>query len=491
MNILMASTEISPFARTGGLADGVEALAGALADRGHDVVMVMPAYRGIKQMKRPKVSSTGVTLEIPLGADHYRAPVWECKTTSGTQVLFVEQDAFFDRDELYGPPGGAYPDNAARFIFFAKSIVELARRVDPAPDILHVHDWQTALVPVLVKDARLPFPTVLTVHNVEHQGAFPNWDFALTNLNNGWFTPDGLEFYGGMNLLKAGLLHADALTAVSPHYAREILTPEFGCELENVLQGQRRKLTGILEGVDPKKWNPSNDKRLAKTFRPTALSGKSVCRTDLLKKCRLREKPAGPVFAMISRVVEQKGFDLLLPCIDRLLADDTRLIILGRGDPAYEVPLTVLARKYAGKFFYQAEPTGAMTRTTLAGSDMLLAPSRIEPSGLMVMAALKYGVVPVARATGGLFHILQDYDPATDSGQSFLFYDYSPEALRDAIRRARTVFNETKVWSGLVKRAMKCDFTWKTTAENYEAVYQTLNPPTPAGAVKRPANHEA
>lgn len=476
MNLLLAASEFSPLARTGGMGDAVEALAGELTRRGHSVSVVLPCYRGLADRKRPLVQPSGVAFDVPLGGEMARAEVLETTGPRKCQVFLIRNDALFDRPELYGEEGTGYPDNAARFIFFSKCIVELARRLDPTPDVLLVNDWQTALVPALVKGGGLPWKTVLTLHNIAHQGAFPAHDFGLTNLGGEWFTPGGLEFYGGLNLLKGGILLADALVAVSSQYAQEIQTPEFGYGLDAVVRENAWKLSGILQGLDSKQWNPAADKTLPKTYTAKALAGRKKCREELLSRCKLTPDPKGPILTMASRVVEQKGFDILLPCVDRLLAGDVRLVVLGRGDPAYEVPLSVLAGKHRGKLFYKADPGRPLSRLALAGGDILLTPSRFEPSGLPVMAALRYGMVPVARCTGGLYQILQDYDAASGQGNSFLFHPYSPEALLDAIRRAMEVFEDQKKWKNLVQQAMQCDFSWENTGAKLEGLLNSLHP---------------
>ena len=470
MKILHIGTEMTPLARTGGLGDVLEALPAALAAHGHEVSVVLPCYRGL----RARARDTGVKLTVPVGGTAVRAEVWECRAPNGVQVFLVRADGYFDRAGLYGEAGRDYEDGAARFIFFAKAAVELARRIVPAPDILHVHDWQAALVPVLVRERRLPFKTVLTIHNLAYQGSFGAGDFGLTNLPGEYFGARGVEFFGRLNLLKGGLLFADALTTVSERYAREILTPEQGSGLDAVMREQAGKLVGILNGADYAIWNPATDALLPERYSAAAPAGKRACREALLAACGLEPEPGGPVLAIVSRLAEQKGIDLLLPLLDRLLADDVRLVILGEGDPAYERELFIASKRHAGRFAYRQGMEETLAHLAYAGADAFLVPSHFEPCGLGAMYALKYGTLPIARATGGLYETIRDYDPVNESGHGFLFYDFTPEALWDAMMRAKRHFADPACWRALMQRAMACDFSWAKAVPGYEGVYRRV-----------------
>ena len=329
MKILLAASEVAPFARTGGLGDVIEGMPPALTARGHEVSVVMPCYRGLREDPRLGARSTGVRVLVQLGGKRVHGEILEGQAPNGSQIFLIRCDELFDRAGLYAEDGRDYPDNAERFIFFAKAVVELARRVLPPPDILHVHDWQTALVPVLVKHLRLPFRTVLTIHDLAFQGSFWGVDFGLTNLPGEYFSARGVEFYGHLNLLKGGILHADALTTVSECYAREIQTAEGGSGLDAVMREHAPKLSGILNGADYSQWNPATDAHLPKSYKPSSLAGKKTCRAALLEELGLAPNPRGPVYALLSRLTERKGIDLLLPLLDRLLANDVRLVILG------------------------------------------------------------------------------------------------------------------------------------------------------------------
>jgi starch synthase len=352
--------------------------------------------------------------------------------------------------------------------------VELARRLTPTPQILHVHDWPAALVPVYVRAHRLPFATVLTIHHIAEQGSFWGLDFRLTNLHERFFTLRGVEFFGKLNFLKGGILFADKVTTVSERHRREIQTPEFGCGLDAVLRENAHKLSAILHGADYTRWNPETDNLLPANYTPGELWGKQLCRDALLNGLRLNPEPRGPVFGMVTRVVGEKGFGILVPLLDRLLTDDVRLIILGEGDPAYETALLVGTRKFPTKFAYRRIYDEKSAHVIEAGMDISLISSRFEPAGLSAMYSLKYGALPVARATGGIQEIIEDYDPTTDSGYGFLCYEYSTEAFWDAIKRAREIFRDRKLWGKLMERAMARNFSWATAAQRYEQLYREL-----------------
>jgi starch synthase len=471
MKILLAGSELSPLVRTGGLGDALEGLPSALARRGHDVSVVLPCYRGLREDPRLAARSTGVHLGIQAGRKRLEAEVLVGESPSGVQVFLVRRDEAFDRSGIYGADGRDYEDNAERFIFFSKAVVELARRVTPPLDIVHVHDWQTALVPALLREWGIPLKSVFTVHNLAYQGNFLGWDFELTNLPGHYFNEHGLEFYGRLNLLKGGLVFADQVTTVSDRYSREIRTPEYGCGLDSVLVKNAGKLTGILNGADHLGWDPTLEGDLAATFSSTDLTGKRACRDALLKEMGLKEAPNGPVFAMTTRLAEQKGIDLLLPILDRLLSDDVRLIVLGEGDSAYERELSVAGKRHAQRFRYLRSANPKFAHQVLAGADISLIPSHADPSGLTAMYSLRNGTVPVARATGGLHQVLADYDASTATGTGFLFFDYHPEALFDAILRAKQIYSVPGQWTQMISRAMASDFSWDRAAREYEAVY--------------------
>ena len=474
MRILMISAEGPPLQRTGALIDVMDALPTALRALGHDVCVVLPFYREIRENRAFKKKNTGIAVDVQVGDKVYPARYLEGRSASGVQLYLVRCDEFFDRDGIYGERGKPYEDNASRFIFFCKAALELSRRLTPQLQILHVHDWPAALVPVLVYAQGLPFKTVLTIHHVADQGSFWGLDFGLTNLPERFFTLHGVEFFGRLNFLKGGILYADKITTVSEYYRREILKPSGGCGLDGVLRENAHRLSAILDGADYKVWNPASDRLLPARYDEKRLRGKQVCRDALLKEMKLASGPRGPVLGMVTRVVQEKGFEILVPLLDRLLWDDVRLITLGEGDPAYETSLAVAARKFPTKFAYQKDYDAKLAHLIEAGMDISLIPSRFEPAGVSAMYNLKYGALPVARATGGIHEIIEDYDPISDSGYGFLCYEYSSEAFWDAIKRARQTFCDRDLWTTLMKRAMTRNFSWDASARHYEDLYREL-----------------
>src|SRR5438874_2861814 len=474
MRILMSSAEGPPMQRAGALVDVMDALPSALRDRGHEVSVALPFYREIRENRAFKKKDTGITVDVQVGATTHVARYLEGRSTRGVQLFFIRCDEFFDRPKIYGEHGKPYQDNAARFIFFCKAIIELARRLTPQVEILHVHDWAPALVPVFVHAHGLPFSTVLTIHHVADQGSFWGLDFQLTNLPEPFFTLHGVEFFGRLNFLKGGILYADRITTVSEHYRREILTPAGGGGLDGVLRENAHRLSAILDGVDYTRWNPASDRLLPARYDARRLRGKEVCREALVKQMNLVPGPRGPVFGMVTRVVQEKGFEILVPLLDRLLWDDVRLIILGEGDPAFETALAVAARKFPTRFAYKKDYDARLAHLIEAGMDISLIPSQFEPAGLGAMYNLKYGALPVARATGGIHEIIEDYDPSSDSGYGFLCYEYSSEAFWDAMKRARQIFRDRELWTKLMKRAMARNFSWDASALRYEVLYKGL-----------------
>ena len=470
----MISAEGPPLQRTGAVIDVMDGLPAALRSRGHEVCVALPFYREIRENRAFKKKDTGIAVDVQVGEKVYVARYLEGRSASGVQLLLIRCDEFFDRDGIYGEHGKPYEDNASRFIFFCKATLELSRRLTPQLQVLHAHDWAAALVPVFVRAQGLPFKTVLTIHHVADQGSFWGLDFGLTNLPERFFTLNGVEFFGRLNFLKGGILYTDRITTVSEHYRREILTPSGGCGLDGVLGENAHRLTAILDGADYNVWNPASDRLLPARYDEKKLRGKQVCRDALLKEMKLAPGARGPVFGMVTRVVQEKGFEILVPLLDRLLWDDVRLIILGQGDPAYETGLAVAARKFSTRFAYKKDYDAKLAHLIEAGMDISLIPSQFEPAGLGAMYNLKYGALPIARATGGIHEIIEGYDPSSDSGYGFLCYEYSSEAFWDAMKRARQIFRDRELWTKLMKRAMARNFSWDASALRYEVLYKGL-----------------
>ena len=467
MTILFAASEVAPLASTGGLGEVIRSLPKFVSKLGHDVAVVLPGYPALLEGSTP----VGVSFQVPLGSESLTATVHERIAPDGTQWLLIENETLFNRSGIYGDAQGAYADNASRFIFFSKAIVELARRLQPAPELLHLHDWHTALVPVLVRDQCLPLTTLLTLHNLQHQGAFWGFDFQLTNLADSWMRPSGLEFHGQLNLLKGGILWADALTTVSAAYRRSILSPEGGFGLHEVLQSRHLELLSVPNGVDPELWNPlSTD--LAAPFSAANWSGKKTCRDALLRELGLRPNPRGVVYAMLGRLADQKGFDVLLPLLPRLMASDSRLIVVGDGEAHLRRDLLAAVRQHPSQMAFCNRWEEAFSRRVLAGAEALLVPSHFEPSGLSPLYARRFGTLPIAHATGGLLEQLTDYDPVARHGNALLYYTDSSEALWDALQRSLFLHRNAEEWLALLSMAAQGIPRWEDAANHYDALYR-------------------
>ena len=477
MKILLVSSEAIPFAKTGGLADVSGALPKALARLGQDVTLILPKYRQVDEKHFP-LEKTSLELKVPVGQRLEPAEVYAVEMEPNYRVLLIRKDSYYDREHLYGSPSGDYEDNAERFIFFCRAVLEAARTI--MPDLIHCHDWQSALVPVYLKtlyqtDARFArASSVFTIHNIGYQGLFWHYDLPLTNLGWELFTPKALEFYGKLNFLKGGIVFADAVTTVSRKYMEEIQSPEFGAGLEGVLQDRRRDLHGILNGVDYDDWSPASDPFIRAKYEPQRLSGKKACKKDLQKEFGLPVDESIPVIGIISRLAEQKGFDLITSAMDDLMRGGVQLIILGTGDEKYHLLLDSLAKKYPHQIGLKIAFDNALAHKIEAGADMFLMPSRYEPCGLNQIYSLKYGTVPIVRAVGGLDDTIEDHHSGNQRGNGFKFKDYSPSALLDAVQRALRVYRDPHAWEKLMIQGMAADFSWGRSAQTYLQVYQAL-----------------
>jgi starch synthase len=481
MNIVMIASEAVPFAKTGGLADVVGALPKALAEQKDRVSVIMPSYGqkidaaayGI----RPVEGSKG-EVNVRVGALDVRGKILTCEL-DGVTFYFITQPAYFDRAELYSTSAGDYPDNAARFSFFARAAVEAMINLDLKPDIVHAHDWQAALVPVYLRTLYRESATfakarsLLTIHNLGYQGVFPKDDLMLTGLGWDVFTFDKLEYWGKICFLKGGISFADAISTVSKKYAKEVLAPEQGMGLDAALAYRSGVLTGILNGVDYSAWSPANDDLIPATFEPGRMEGKKACRKALRKQYKLPESNA-PLIGIVSRLASQKGFDILVKAMPKLMKHDLQIAVLGTGDDVYHRMFSKLAKQYPKHLGLKLAFDNKLAHLIEAGADMFLMPSRYEPCGLNQIISLKYGTIPIVRATGGLDDTIEEFKPKTSKGNGFKFKDYSPTALTRAVEKALAAFSQPAQWKALIANAMQCDFSWTRSAKEYRKLYRNM-----------------
>ncbi len=477
MRIVHISPEVTPFAKTGGLADVVGALPQALAALGHEVRVIMPLHRGVLR-GREGLTGAVSAISVPVQGGYEEGAVRQGKLDKDVSIYFIEKEKYFDRDYLYGTPQGDYPDNAERFSFFSRAALETVAALGLKPDILHCHDWQSALVPLYLKLFYRQRPnlsraaTLLTVHNLAYQGLFPDPELATTGIPADYFTPRGIEYYGRVSFLKAGLLYADAVTTVSEKYSREIQTPEYGYGLEGVLRERARDLYGIINGVDYKEWDPATDRDIVARYDPKNMGGKRRCKADLLKTLNLKGLEDKPLLGMISRMADQKGFDILVEGMDRLMALDIGLVILGAGEERYQRMLAEMPERFPG-LAVRIAFDNALAHKIEAGCDIFLMPSKYEPCGLNQIYSLKYGTIPVVRATGGLDDTIEDFDPGTGRGNGFKFTAYSHEDMVAKVEEAVNLFNrDEEGWKRLMQNAMACDYSWSSSAAKYLEVYR-------------------
>jgi starch synthase len=480
MKIAMISSEILPFAKTGGLADVVGTLAAALARRGHEMTLVMPCHRAVLQNGFAP-AETGMNFSVPLGERREDASVLRARGAGDVKVYFIRADRYFDRPFLYGTADGDYPDNAERFIFFSRAALEVLRH--ESIDLLHCHDWQSALAVVFLKAQPARYaelaaaPSVLTVHNLGFQGIFPSTQWPLLNLDWSFFTPRFLEFYGNINFLKGGLVFADKITTVSPSYAQEIMDTEQGFGLEGVLRDRRTDLVGILNGVDYNHWSPETDPFIVKHYSAKHLTPKQQAKKVLQRIFKLPQSSKTPLLGMVSRLTAQKGLDLMEQIFERLMERDLQWGVLGAGEARYEEFFTRAAARYPEKFAVRTGYDETLAHQIEAGADIFLMPSHYEPCGLNQMFSLRYGTIPIVRAIGGLKDTVDDYDEARGTGTGFVFLPYDPQALLDAIDRALQVYRDKRRWTALRRRAMAEDFSWHRSAQMYDELYRQLVDP--------------
>jgi len=476
MKIAFLASEVIPYAKTGGLADVAGALPKFLSRLGSEVRVFMPFYREVRARNLPLRTAIGqAALDTPGGKKEYS--VLEHRA-DGFSVYFIARDEYFDRDCLYGTAaGGDYPDNGERFAFFARASLEAMRGVGFSPDVVHGHDWQSASAFAYLKFVLADDPffkkagSLFTVHNLAYQGLFGREVLAAVGLPERLFNMNDLEFFGKVNYMKAGILYAAAVNTVSPRYSREIQTPEFGCGLDGLLRWRSHALSGILNGVDYADWNPTTDKLIPARYSPADLSGKAGSKAGLLAMFGLRDEPRIPVAGMVTRLAGQKGVDIVCEALEDIFRLGLKVVILGTGDKKIQDFLTEAKKKYPGRLGLMIAFDEKVAHTIYAGSDFFLIPSRYEPCGLTQMYSLKYGTVPVVRATGGLDDTIQDFEPQAGTGNGFKFEEASAAALVSCLRRALDVYARPDQWLTLTRNTMAADYSWTRSAGEYLKLY--------------------
>ncbi|MDP1798095.1 MAG: glycogen synthase GlgA [Planctomycetaceae bacterium] len=486
MQIIFSSSEAAPFSKTGGLADVASSLPKALSQAGHQVALITPYY---PQERRkwpdwvPPPEVAGPPISIGIGSKTVSARVLQTSLpNSKVMVYLVDQPDYFDRPGIYQDGDRDYKDNCERFVFLSRATIEIARRFGWQPDIVHTNDWQTALVPALLKIECGNDPTfqrtasVFTIHNLAFQGQFWHWDMHLTGLDWKYFNWRQMEFFGNLNLLKSAVVFTDMVTTVSPTYAREIQTPEFGCGLNGVLSSRRDDLVGILNGVDTEVWNPAIDEFIAAKYKPATVSeGKPACKAALQQRMGLPVRSEVPLLGMVSRMTGQKGCDIISECAADFLKLDLQAVFLGSGDPGYEQFLQRLAHDNPQKVAVQIGYNEPLSHQIEAGADIFLMPSQYEPCGLNQMYSLLYGTVPIVRAVGGLADSVVDaweQTLANGTANGFSFHEYRGDVLLRQICRAIGLFQDKATWNKLMQTGMQRDWSWRRSAREYEQVYQ-------------------
>lgn len=480
MHILKIASEAYPYSKTGGLADMVGDLSRHLSKLGHDVRVVLPYYKCTKEKK----------LDIEVLADDFKVVcggktvicriLKHLETSSSVRFYFIEQDKYFDRSELYNENNVDYPDNAERFIFFCNASVQMAKYFDFNVEVIHCHDWQSGLVPALIKSGAYKpsqladAKTVFTIHNLGYQGNYPMSNFHMTGLPPEFASTEGLEFYSNMSLIKSGIIYSDVLTTVSPRYAAEIQTPQYGFGLDGLLKEKRNKLIGILNGIDENLWNPLSDPFLCCHYSEEAIEDKTNCKKSLQNKMNFIADPEVPLIGAISRIAHQKGHDMLARVLPGILSNDIQMIILGTGDPAIESSFEAISRHYNNFKFINAfdEP---LSHQIIAGSDIFIVPSRYEPCGLTQMFALQYGTFPVVHATGGLDDTVKNFDPVTGTGNGVKFMPFSDIEFTSALVKAMTLFDrDKKLWKKILQNGMRENHSWDHRVLQYHNLYRSI-----------------
>jgi starch synthase len=473
MKILMATSEFAPLASTGALGETVRTLAVELKRLGHEVSVAMPLYRSIRE-GRYQLEPSCDPLQVPLGEKKVTAEFLATKTSDGIQVFLVRRDEYFDRSGIYSGNERAYEDNSERFIFFAKAVVELARQITPALEIIHCHDWPTALIPVFVKDRRLPFLTALSVHDLEYQGSFWSFDFALTNLAGGYFSPRGIEFYNRLNFLKGGIVYADSVVFPGELVLYESFMQENGFGLNLVLQENSNRTVGIPFGVDYSLTNPLVEKLLSRKMKVDSGNGKAACRQALLSQLELESGNSDLLMVCPIEEGDNHALTDVIPVFDRLLTSNLRFILLGSEAKSWVSDLMVTERKYPKRFAWSRETDPQLKSLALAGAHLVLFPGSLGPRGITAITAMRYGTVPITGNRGGLRQIIVDFDPIQNEGSGLVYYRDHPEAVWDTVQRAFWLKRQPEIWNKLIAGCQAVDFSWAASARSFAQLYADL-----------------
>ncbi len=481
MKVLFLASEVFPFAKTGGLADVAGSLPSALKELGVDIMVMVPFYRAAMDSGR-EFDSALADILIPLGPEQLSCGFLEARNSDGVRILFIEREDLYDRPNLYRGPRGDYYDNLERFALFSWASLIAAKSINFRPDVIHCNDWQTGLVPALLKGPLADdkffslASSVFTIHNLGFQGLFPPYKLNFTGLSQKQFYhPEGLEYWGNISLLKAGIVYSDAVTTVSPTYSKEIQYPENGRGMDGILRRRRNSLYGILNGVDYRMWDPSTDPYLPAKYSILHTGPKSICKAGLINKMGLNSiDPQAPVLGMISRLDHNKGLDLLVSVIKNIIEKGGGLVVLGKGEASLEEALKKAMHEYPGRVSARFTVDEPLAHLIIAGSDIFLMPSRYEPCGLTQMYAMRYGTIPVVRRTGGLKDTVSEFDPLSGDGTGVTFGKYEAGAFEEAIDRAFGIYENPASRMAVVENSMKEDFSWRVSAESYLGLYRAL-----------------
>ena len=479
MKIVSVASEMAPYAKTGGLADVSGSLTKELHALGHEVIAFLPCYQSIP-LDQWKFETVIEKLETPIGTQRETGRVLSRVDDCGVTVYLIDHPEYFKREFLYGTALSDYPDNDVRFIFFQKAVLETLRAIGFAPDVIHCHDWQSGLIPVFLRTLYAKEPlfkktrSVFTVHNLAYQGNFPPDSLPMTGLSWEEFKFDRLEFYGKVSFLKAGLVYGDAVTTVSDRYAREVQTKEFGCGMESVIASRKDNLRGVINGIDYREWDPSSDPDIEERYTLSTIEKKLANKRALQKENNFRQDDNAPVVGIISRLIDQKGLDILIPALDEMTRLGVQFVLLGTGEEKYHKILRDMAKKNKEQLGIHIVFDPKMAKAIYAGCDLFILPSYYEPCGLAQMIALRYGTIPVARATGGLADTIQEFSSKTGKGNGFLFEEYSTSAFLDALKRALKVYKDKDAWLLLIRNAMESDYSWTASAKKYIQIFEAL-----------------